>query len=88
MHGWLDERREPHLTLLPPPRSPAPRCALPTNFDATYCNALGQAAAALLGAGQTGLMATVHGLNRAAAEWQVGGTPLVSMMHLERRAGK
>jgi len=34
------------------------RCSLPSNFDATYCNALGQAAGALVASGRTGLMAT------------------------------
>jgi hypothetical protein len=40
-------------------RSYEGRCSLPSNFDATYCNALGQAAGALLAAGRTGLMATI-----------------------------
>ena len=53
------------LPLAPPrlapisPRSYEGRCSLPSNFDATYCNALGQAAGALLAAGRTGLMATI-----------------------------
>ncbi|PSC71449.1 pyrophosphate-fructose 6-phosphate 1-phosphotransferase subunit beta 1 [Micractinium conductrix] len=64
------------------------RCSLPSNFDATYCNALGQAAGCLVAAGQTGLMATVSNLHCPVAEWSVGGTPLLSMMHLERRSGR
>ncbi|KAL4443799.1 hypothetical protein ABPG75_011536 [Micractinium tetrahymenae] len=64
------------------------RCSLPSNFDATYCNALGQAAGALVAAGQTGLMATVSNLAAPATKWTVGGTPLLSMMHLERRSGR
>lgn len=63
------------------------RCALPTNFDASYCYALGAAAAALAGAGRTGYMATVAELQRPASRWRVGGTPLVSLMGLERRQG-
>ncbi|KAI3428271.1 hypothetical protein D9Q98_006650 [Chlorella vulgaris] len=63
------------------------RCSLPSNFDATYCNALGQAAGALVAGGRTGMMATVFSLQLHATEWGVGGTPLLSMMHLERRAG-
>ena len=47
------------------PRSYEGRCSLPSNFDATYCNALGQAAGALLAAGRTGLMATI------SSEWAV-----------------
>ena len=30
-------------------------------------------------------MATISQLNKPASEWGVGGTPLVSMMNLERR---
>jgi 6-phosphofructokinase len=41
------------------------RCTLPSNFDATYTYSLGHAAAALLAAGKTGLMATVSCLERA-----------------------
>ena len=44
---------------LPSPPSYEGRCSLPSNFDATYCNALGQTAGCLVAAGQTGLMATV-----------------------------
>ncbi|KAI7839309.1 hypothetical protein COHA_007007 [Chlorella ohadii] len=64
------------------------RCSLPSNFDATYCNALGQAAGALVATKQTGVMATVAELQLPATQWTVGGTPLLSMMHLERRAGR
>ncbi|PRW56738.1 pyrophosphate--fructose 6-phosphate 1-phosphotransferase subunit beta [Chlorella sorokiniana] len=64
------------------------RCSLPSNFDATYCNALGQAAGALVAGNQTGVMATVSELQLPASQWTVGGTPLLSMMHLERRAGR
>ena len=64
------------------------RCSLPSNFDATYCNALGQAAGALVASGQTGLMATIANLHLPASKWTVGGTPLLSMMWLERRSGR
>lgn len=64
------------------------RCALPSNFDCTYCYSLGQAGAALVAAGATGMMATVSDLAKPAIDWTVGGTPLVSMMNLERRKGK
>lgn len=63
------------------------RCALPTNFDSCYCYALGAAAASLVGSHRTGYMATVSDLQRPAAEWRVGGTPLASLMCLERRHG-
>ncbi|KAL4442021.1 hypothetical protein ABPG77_011282 [Micractinium sp. CCAP 211/92] len=64
------------------------RCSLPSIFDATYCNALGHAAGALVAAGQTGLMATVSNLQCPPSDWAVGGTPLLAMMHLERRLGR
>ncbi|KAL6774582.1 hypothetical protein ACKKBG_A25560 [Auxenochlorella protothecoides x Auxenochlorella symbiontica] len=63
------------------------RCSLPTNFDASYCYALGHAAASLVGGRRTGVMATVSDLQLPAARWRVGGTPLVAMMCLERRKG-
>ena len=69
-------------------RSYEGRCSLPSNFDATYCNALGQAAGALVATGQTGVMASVANLQAPAHDWSVGGTPLLSMMHMERRAGR
>lgn len=43
------------------PHSYEGRCSLPSNFDAAYTNALGQAAGALVATCQTGLMATVAG---------------------------
>lgn len=64
------------------------RCSLPTNFDATYTFGLGAAAGALLGAGRTGLMATVSDLHLPASKWKVGGVPIVTMMHMEHRSGK
>lgn len=35
------------------------RCGLPTNFDSTYCYALGYGAGALLQSGKTGLISSV-----------------------------
>ncbi|KAG0610339.1 hypothetical protein M758_7G057900 [Ceratodon purpureus] len=64
------------------------RCGMPTNFDATYCYALGFAASALLGFGHTGLIASVSNLTDKPAEWVVGGTALTELMDLERRAGR
>lgn len=64
------------------------RCGLPTNFDATYCYALGFAASALLHCGQTGLIASVANLTAPASEWVVGGTALTALMDVERRKGK
>lgn len=64
------------------------RCGLPTNFDATYCYALGFAASGLLHMGQTGLIASVSNLTAPATEWGVGGTALTQLMDVERRRGK
>lgn len=64
------------------------RCGLPTNFDATYCNALGYAAGVLLHAGHTGLIASVGNLAAPAEDWIVGGTALTQLMDVERRQGK
>lgn len=57
-------------------------------MDLRYCYGLGHAAGALLGARQTGLMATLSNLSAPAKQWGVGGTPLPSMMAIEHRKGK
>ncbi|KAL9671536.1 hypothetical protein QQ045_009105 [Rhodiola kirilowii] len=63
------------------------RCGLPTNFDSTYCYALGYAAGALLHSGRTGLISSVGNLSAPVEEWTVGGTALTSLMDVERRHG-
>eukprot|EP00850_Spirogloea_muscicola_P008682 SM000047S16821 [mRNA] locus=s47:73823:78867:- [translate_table: standard] len=64
------------------------RCGMPSNFDATYCYALGFAAGALVQYEKTGLIASVGNLTAPVAEWTVGGTALTSLMDVERRKGK
>lgn len=64
------------------------RCGLPTNFDSTYCYALGYAAGALLHSGKTGLISSVANLGAPVEEWTVGGTALTALMDVERRHGK
>ncbi|GLT62894.1 hypothetical protein SLA2020_354970 [Shorea laevis] len=64
------------------------RCGLPTNFDATYCYALGYGAGALLQSGKTGLISSVGNLAAPVEQWTVGGTALTSLMDVERRHGK
>ncbi|OMO76890.1 hypothetical protein CCACVL1_15349 [Corchorus capsularis] len=64
------------------------RCGLPTNFDASYCYALGYAAGALLHSGKTGLISSVGNLAAPVEQWTVGGTALTSLMDVERRHGK
>lgn len=62
--------------------------SLRSRLPCRYCYALGHAAGALLATGQTGLMATIYDLHLPSSKWQAGGTPLVSMMAVERRKGK
>ncbi|KAL8461511.1 hypothetical protein ACS0TY_032840 [Phlomoides rotata] len=64
------------------------RCGLPSNFDSTYCYALGYGAGALLHSGKTGLISSVGNLAAPVAEWTVGGTALTALMDVERRHGK
>ncbi|KAG0470580.1 hypothetical protein HPP92_017280 [Vanilla planifolia] len=64
------------------------RCGLPTNFDSTYCYALGYGAAALLQYGKTGLISSVGNLSCPVGKWSVGGTALTALMDVERRHGK
>ncbi|XP_042521132.1 pyrophosphate--fructose 6-phosphate 1-phosphotransferase subunit beta [Macadamia integrifolia] len=64
------------------------RCGLPTNFDSTYCYALGYGAGALLHSGKTGLISSVGNLSAPVEKWTVGGTALTSLMDVERRHGK
>ncbi|KAL0732698.1 hypothetical protein Bca4012_008907 [Brassica carinata] len=72
-------------------------CGLPTNFDATYCYALGYGTGMLLNSGKTGLiswplmcnlLAQVGNLAAPVEEWIVGGTALTALMDVERRHGK
>ena len=64
------------------------RSGFPTNFDTTYCYALGHVAALLIREGYTGYMSCVRHLTQAPEEWDVCGIPLTSLMHLEMRKGE
>mmetsp|Transcript_100978 Transcript_100978/g.294051 ORF Transcript_100978/g.294051 Transcript_100978/m.294051 type:complete len:1193 (+) Transcript_100978:53-3631(+) len=64
------------------------RAGLPTVFDASYCYALGAAAADLLCNNLTGLIASVKNLLAPVKEWQCGGVPITSLCVIERRKGK
>ena len=64
------------------------RSALPSNFDATYCYALGQVAAALIHEGYTGYMSCIRHLTKSPADWGVCGLPITSLMNMEQRSGK
>jgi len=63
------------------------RSALPTNFDATYCYALGYAAASMLHDRLTGYMACIHHVRQSVAMWEPVAVPLVRLMHMESRHG-
>lgn len=64
------------------------RCALPTNFDASYCYLLGIGAACLIRSQVTGYMVFVSDLEKPFSEWNLGGVPLSSLMYMETRKGK
>ena len=64
------------------------RCALPTNFDSSYCYALGLNAAVLIRSGINGYMSCIKNLvDKNPTNWVAAGCPLPTMMGLERRKG-
>ncbi len=63
------------------------RCVAPSNFDANYCYNLGYAAAAMIGAGETGYLSAVKNLDQPVSKWQPHGIPISGMMNIERRHG-
>ncbi len=64
------------------------RCAIPSNFDADYCYALGASAAQLIANGKTGYMAVVKNTIAKTDDWKAGGVPITSMLNMERRNGE
>jgi pyrophosphate--fructose-6-phosphate 1-phosphotransferase len=64
------------------------RCGAPSNFDATYCYALGYNATVLALNGLTGYLSSIKNLTQPSARWAPGGVPLTMMMNVERRKGK
>jgi pyrophosphate--fructose-6-phosphate 1-phosphotransferase len=64
------------------------RCAAPSNYDADYCYSLGYTAAALIGAGRTGYMASIRNTTKPFAKWVCGGIPITMMMNIEKRHGE
>lgn len=64
------------------------RCAVPSNYDANYCYALGTSAAQLIESGKTGYMAVVKNTIADSEEWIPGGVPITMMMNIERRNGE
>ena len=65
------------------------RAALPSNFDAQYCYAIGRNAVALIHSGLNGYMSTIKNLeNSDPKNWVCSGMLLPAMMGLEKRRGK
>ena len=64
------------------------RAAYPSNFDATYCLALGMAAVFAIRDGLTGVLCGIPNLKEKVDLWQIWAVPLVSLMALEKRKGK
>lgn len=63
------------------------RCSMPSNFDASYCYALGRTATYLVADQRSGYMATIRNLVQHPTEWLPAGIPLTMMMNLEERKG-
>jgi pyrophosphate--fructose-6-phosphate 1-phosphotransferase len=65
------------------------RCALPSNFDSSYCYAIGLNAALLMLNKCSGFMSCIKNLgNPDPSQWVAAGCPLPTMMGIERRKGK
>jgi diphosphate-dependent phosphofructokinase len=64
------------------------RCALPSNFDATYSYLLGMGSLCLIREGVSGYMTFIANLDRPLSEWSLGGVPLSSLLHMETRKGE
>jgi pyrophosphate--fructose-6-phosphate 1-phosphotransferase len=63
------------------------RSGFPSQFDCNYCSTLGFIAALLIDNKATGCIAYVRGIGRSITEWELGGAPLTTMIHLEERKG-
>ena len=64
------------------------RSAFPSNFDATYCYALGKTAFLLIANGANGYLACIKDLALPSEQWKAGGVPLTMMMDMEERKGE
>lgn len=61
------------------------RSGFPSNFDASYCIALGHVAALLVHFGCTGYMALCHNLPYPIEEWKAAGIPITMLMAMEKK---
>jgi pyrophosphate--fructose-6-phosphate 1-phosphotransferase len=65
------------------------RCALPSNFDSSYCYSIGMNAANLMIQKCSGYMSCIKNLGDPdPSNWIAAGCPLPAMMGIERRMGK
>lgn len=64
------------------------RSCMPTNFDATYCYALGRCAYLAIRDGLTGVICAIQSLKGDVLEWKVKAIPILELMHMEKRGGK
>ncbi|SJK86047.1 6-phosphofructokinase [Babesia microti strain RI] len=58
------------------------RCAVPSDFDATYCYSLGYNASLLISHDRNGYMSVIRNLAKHYEEWVPMGLPFVSIMHM------
>ena len=63
------------------------RSAFPSDFDCTYCYALGRLSALLIAHKMTGYMTGITGLHLSPSEWIPHAVPFASLLHFERRGG-
>jgi diphosphate-dependent phosphofructokinase len=63
------------------------RSAFPSDFDCTYCYALGKLSAAFVATKMTGYMTGITDLHLPASEWKAHAVPFASLLHFERRGG-
>ncbi|MBS0625370.1 MAG: diphosphate--fructose-6-phosphate 1-phosphotransferase [Verrucomicrobia bacterium] len=64
------------------------RSCLPSNFDASYCYALGLFTALCIRDGLTGVISSIQKLKGAIEQWHLKAVPIVDLIHFEIRKGK
>ena len=64
------------------------RSAFPSDFDCTYCYALGRLSALMIAKKMTGYMAAIRDLHQEPSKWTPAAVPLASLLHFERRGGR
>ncbi|GIX63722.1 6-phosphofructokinase, putative [Babesia caballi] len=64
------------------------RCAMPSDFDSTYCYSLGYNAGALIHARRNGYMSVIRNLKSPINEWVPLGVPFLHLMHMINMGGR